>query len=237
MANEYFKFKHFTVFHDRCAMKVGTDGVLLGAWADGGKKILDIGAGTGLISLMVAQRFESAMVDAVEIDSEAALQAEENVKTSDYNKRIRIINSSIQVFCTECASKGIKYDSIVSNPPFYTENTECPEDKRNAARHTDTLSYSDLFRAASSLLSEGGVFSIIVPYSSKEDIAFEACLSSLFVKNICYIKTTPRKQIKRVMMSFTNIRPENTLSEEKCLMNPDGTKSEWYKQLTENFYL
>ena len=237
MANEYFKFKQFTVFHDRCAMKVGTDGVLLGAWAEGGKRILDIGAGTGLISLMAAQRFHSACVDAVEIDSEAAEQARENVANSNFRERIKVYDCSLLDFKSSVTSEDEKYDCIISNPPFYTEDTECPENKRNAARHNNSLPYSVLFRRAADLLAERGVFSVIVPYDTKENLIFEACINKLFVKDICCVRTTPRKKIKRIMMSFTNVRPENVLNEEKCLMNPDGSKSEWYDKLTNEFYL
>ena len=237
MANEYFKFKQFTIFHDRCAMKVGTDGVLLGAWAEGGTRILDVGAGTGLISLMAAQRFTSAVIDAVEIDADAVSQAIDNVNNSDFRERISVLHYSLSDFVERCKHEGTSYDCIISNPPFYTEDTECPENKRNAARHTDSLPYSVLFRCVSAILSEGGVFSVIVPYSSKDKITFEACLSGLFVKDICCIKTTPRKPIKRIMMSFSNVRPENTKNEEKCLMNQYGSKSDWFKQLTEDFYL
>ena len=237
MSNEYFKFKQFTVRHDKCAMKVGTDGVLLGAWAPGGSKILDIGTGTGLIALMMAQRFEDAAVDAVEIDGDAVSQATDNVNDSEFGRRIKIFHAPLHDFAYGSGDVAGRYDCIVSNPPFYTEDTECPESKRHAARHTDSLSYGELFACASRLLSNGGTFSIIVPTEAKEKILFEACMTKMFVKDICYIKTTPRKTAKRIMMSFTNVRPEETINEEHCLMNADGSRSEWYVSVTGDFYL
>ena len=237
MSNEYFKFKQFTVFHDHCAMKVGTDGVLLGSWAEGGRKILDIGTGTGLIALMLSQRFNDSYIDAIEIDSDAVNQAKSNVDSTCFGKRINIFHSSIQDYADECTEQNIKYDCIVSNPPFFTEDTECPEAKRHAARHTDSLTYSELFECAAKLLDTKGLFSIIVPYEAKEKILFEACMANLFVKNICYVKTTPRKKIRRIMYTFSNVRDENVCEKECCLMNADGSKSEWYKNLTDDFYL
>lgn len=234
MSNEYFKFKRFTVFHDRCAMKVGTDGVLLGAWAPGGKKILDIGTGSGLISLMMAQRFDKSSINALEIDGEAASQAKENVEKSEFNKRIDIFHSSLQEYHEKCKTK---YDCIVSNPPFYTEDTGCPENRRHTARHTESLTYSELFKFSADLLDNEGKLSVIVPYEAKNKILFEACLSGLYVKNICYIRTTPRKDPKRIMATFSKVRPDNVENEEHCIMNEDGSKSEWYLVLTRDFYL
>lgn len=237
MSNEFFKFKQFTVFHDRCAMKVGTDGVLLGAWAPIGKKILDIGTGTGLISLMMAQRSTSCVVDGVEIDDMAVSQALSNVKDSPFASNINIIHSSLNDYFNLCIDKDFSYDCIVSNPPFYTEDTSCPDDKRDMARHTSSLPYSELFRCVSKLLSNGGSFSIIVPYEAENKIMLEASVTGLFVNNICYIRTTPRKGIRRILMTFSNVRNGDVHSEERCLMNADGSKSEWYKTLTNDFYL
>ena len=237
MSNEFFKFKQFTVYHDRCAMKVGTDGVLLGAWAPGGRRILDIGTGTGLIALMMAQRFSGSEIDAVEIDADAVSQAEENVRAAGFDNKINIFHAPLHDFT--CLHNDVKcrYDCIVSNPPFYTEDTECPESRRHAARHTDSLSYRELFGCAAQLLADKGTFTIIIPMEAKEKIIFEACLAKMFVKNVCLIKTTPRKPFKRVMMSFTNVHPEESLTEEHCLMNADGSRSEWYEGVTGDFYL
>lgn len=237
MSNEYFKFKQFTVYHDRCAMKVGTDGVLLGAWAPTGSRILDIGTGTGLISLMLAQRCGDSLIDAIEIDEDAALQARDNADSSDFGKRINIFHTSLQDFTQNCIEKGNLYDSIVSNPPFYTEDTACPESKRHSARHTESLSYNDLCRCASQLLAKGGSFSVIVPSTAKDNISFEAGMNGLFIKNICHVRTVPRKVPKRIMITFSNTRDNDVFTEEQNLMNADGTRSEWYNNITSDFYL
>ncbi len=148
----------FDVCQGRCGMKVGTDGVLLGAWARGGRSILDIGTGTGLIALMMAQRFAEARVTAIDIDVEACAQAEENIQNSSFASRIDVEASPLQDFsCTE------KFDSVVSNPPFFVDSLRNPDSRRSVARHADTLSYRDLFRGVVSLISDDGEFSAVIP--------------------------------------------------------------------------
>lgn len=137
MPNPYFKFKQFTVYHDRCAMKVGTDGVLLGAWAqvDNARRILDVGTGTGLIALMTAQRSQ-AHIMGIDIDEKAVGQAEENVKASPWKERISICRKDVMQMCREVDGT---FDAIVSNPPYFVENVHCPDARRNVARHTGVL--------------------------------------------------------------------------------------------------
>ena len=144
MANPYFQFKKFTVWHDKCAMKVGTDGVLLGEWASTERcqRILDVGTGTGLIALMLAQR-STAILDAIDIDSDACLQAQENIAKSPFANRIQVYQTSLSEYMPD---ENIKYDLIVSNPPYFIDSLKCPDTKRNLARHTDTLSLPDLLR-------------------------------------------------------------------------------------------
>ena len=144
MANPYFKFKQFTIWHDKCAMKVGTDGALLGAWAapKEARNILDIGTGTGLVALMLAQRCQ-AFIDAIDIDADACLQAEENVARSPFADRIRVHCCALNDFHPSAPSH---YDLIVSNPPYFHQALKCPDPKRNRARHTDTLSLEELFQ-------------------------------------------------------------------------------------------
>lgn len=151
-----FAFKKFVIHQDRCAMKVGTDGVLLGAWANGGSRILDIGTGTGLIALMMAQRFAKATIDAVEIDAEAATQARENVAATAYADRISIAETAIQLYPTHH-----KYDAIVSNPPFFIDSLINPNAQRTTARHACALKYCELFAAVKALLDSDGEFSAI----------------------------------------------------------------------------
>ena len=138
MSNLCFEFKQFTVWHDKCAMKVGTDGVLLGAWAnvESAKHILDVGTGTGLIALMLAQRTVQADVTAIEIDSMAAIQARENIAHSPWKNRITLFNCDFRYFHDD-----LKYDLIVSNPPYFVNALKCLDKQRNMARHTDLLYY------------------------------------------------------------------------------------------------
>ena len=145
MSNSYFQFKQFTVFHDRCAMKVGTDGVLLGAWTRTGQgcSILDIGTGTGLIALILAQRIPDARITAVELDREAALQAAENVRNSPWAARIEVVEADIRQYATRVSHP---FDIIVSNPPFFNSSLHSPSEARTQARHTDSLSYAELFQ-------------------------------------------------------------------------------------------
>ena len=156
MPNPYFKFKQFTVFHHKCAMKVGADGVTLGAWADvsGAKSILDAGCGSGLITLMLAQRSE-AKITAIDIDEQSIVQTKENVGNSLWDNRIRIIHTSLQQFAE---SSFRKFDLIVCNPPFFVNSLKSPSDSRTRARHTDSLSHLELILAVEKLLAEKQCF-------------------------------------------------------------------------------
>ena len=161
MPNPYFKFKQFTVCHDRCAMKVGTDGVLVGAWAELPEegRVLDLGTGTGLIALMAAQRCQ-APVCGIDVDEAAVEQALENVAASPWADRIRIWKQDVREMRAE--TDGV-FDAIVSNPPYFTEKVLCPDRQRNAARHTDGLDFDELLEAVCRLLTERGVFSVVLP--------------------------------------------------------------------------
>ena len=141
MPNPFFRFKQFTVYHDRCAMKVGTDGVLLGAWTNlsQSRRILDIGTGTGLIALMMAQRVPEVPITAIDIDAEAVNQANENFSASPWNNRLEAV---LQDVCTYTEKNS--FDTIVSNPPYFINSLKCPDNQRTTARHTDTLdAYND----------------------------------------------------------------------------------------------
>ncbi len=142
-----FQFKKFTIAQDRCAMKVGTDGVLLGAWARGGKRVLDIGTGTGLVALMMAQRFTDAVVDAVEIDHDTAGQAMENVSSSPFANRVKVFAKALQGF-----EPDAPYDSIVTNPPFFSNSLLAPDSSRTMARHTVALSFAAYWRLPRGIL-------------------------------------------------------------------------------------
>ena len=207
-----FDFKQFSICQDQCGMKVGTDGVLLGAWADGGRRILDIGTGTGIIALMMAQRFP--------------------VAATPFADRIRIHECPIQHF-----QPTMRYDAIVSNPPYFINSMKNPDKKRATARHTDTLSPRDLFMAAEKMLDENGIFSIIIPTDCAEQFIAESCFLGFHNCKRFDIKTTGSKTPSRVLAAFTKNRQATYIRKEETLMQANGEKTEWYRQLTEAFYL
>ena len=235
MSNDFFSFKQFTVRHDRCAMKVGTDGTLIGAWAAGGKRVLDIGTGTGLIALMMAQRFAHAQVDAIDIDGDACSQAEDNVARSPFAGRICVFNASLQQFLQRKPIAGA-YDAIVSNPPFFADSLRNPDARRSMARHTDSLSFADLFRGVDRLLSSEGHFSVVIPTDRRGEMLSEASIFGFHLHREVLVKTVERKHPKRCMLDFSKEDAEETDSRTVVMME-QGERSEWYKALTKDFYL
>lgn len=256
-----FRFKQFEIEQDRCAMKVGTDGVLLGAWAQGGRRILDIGSGTGLISLMMAQRFPDAEVVGIDMDADACGQARENVMASPFRDRVEIECCRLQDFggASEAAeasgtaevlkadggasetAEGLKaagvFDAIVSNPPFFVDSLKNPDSKRTMARHTDSLPFRDLFAGVKRLLSDDGVFSAIVPVEVVEQFVAESCILGFYLIRKCGVKTVERKQPKRFMLSFAKHRISPYEEHVETMMDSHGNRSEWYRKITEEFYL
>ena len=262
----HFDFKQFRIEQDRCAMKVGTDGVLLGAWAEGGRRVLDIGTGTGLIALMMAQRFENSVVTAIDIDAEACEQARENVLASPFAHRVEVVHASLQDFSASFAnfrsseqailtesqrssnsfsttwkpSNSLienRFDCIVSNPPFFEQSLKNPDQRKATARHADSLPFSDLFEGVSQLLSDEGIFSVVIPVEKLESFLSNAYLSGFYIARQCIIKTTRRKPAKRCLLAFQKHLPASVERAEFYLQNDDGTRSDWYRNLTENFYL
>lgn len=239
-----FQFKQFAIQQDRCAMKVGTDGVLLGAWATTGERMLDIGTGTGLIALMLAQRCAHAVVDAVEIDEAAAEQARENVAASPFADRVNVVNVEIQKFTP---MNGVRYDVVVSNPPYFQNALGSPDEKRHTARHTDSLSYRELLDAVTRLLREDGRFCIIIPFDCRQSVIDEALLHGFSISRECAVRTTQRKAPRRYLLEFSrrikateNRMGENSTTkgyEEVVLTDGDGGRSEWYQNITKEFYL
>lgn len=226
-----FNFRKFSIKQDQCAMKVGTDGVLLGAWARGGKRILDIGTGTGLIALMMAQRYEQSHVTAIEIDTDAAQQAIQNIEASPFSGHIDVVCSSIQEYKAQ-----ITFDCIVSNPPYFNDSLKNPDIQRATARHTDTLTFKELFDSVRRLLADDGEFSVIIPTESLQAFVSRAYLAGLTPTRKLAIRTTPRKQPKRYLVAFAK-KATKLENEEQCLQSPDGTRSEWYAELTKDFYI
>ena len=235
MSNDYFQFRQFVVHQQRCAMKVGTDGTLLGAWAaapSGQCRILDIGTGTGLIALMMAQRFPEAEVTGIDIDEDAVTQAVENVSLSPFSERVRIYRQDIVNF-----TDIIGFDAIVSNPPYFVDSLACPDDQRTIARHAVSLTYEQLMHQVYRLLKDEGRFSVVVPSDCRAKIEAAACLEGFFTTRVCLIKTTPRKQPKRQLIEFQK-HPvsELDISEGVIEVSPN-VRSEWYQQLTKEFYI
>ena len=227
-----FRFKQFEIEQDRCAMKVGTDGVLLGAWAQGGRRILDIGSGTGLISLMMAQRFPEAEVVGIDMDADACGQARENVMASPFRDRVEIVCCRLQDF----GAIGV-FDAIVSNPPFFVDSLKNPDSKRMMARHTDSLPFRDLFAGVKRLLSDDGIFSAIVPVEVVEQFVAESCILGFYLIRKCGVRTVERKQPKRFMLSFAKHRISPYEEHVETMMDSQGNRSEWYRKITEEFYL
>ena len=224
-------------------MKVGTDGVLLGAWAESGRRILDIGTGTGVIALMMAQRFADATVTAIDIDAEACAQARENALKSPFANRVSVVHSSVQSFAADFLEKCSQndslelFDSIVSNPPFFEQSLKNPDQRKATARHTDSLPFADLFKSVSHLLSDEGVFSVIIPVEKLESFSSNAYLSGFYISQQCMIKTTLKKPAKRCLLTFKKHLPTSVERTEFYLQNDDGTRSDWYRNLTRIFYL
>ncbi|RHJ92484.1 tRNA1(Val) (adenine(37)-N6)-methyltransferase [Parabacteroides bouchesdurhonensis] len=235
MANPYFKFKKFTIWHDKCAMKVGTDGVLLGAWAnvDGCVNMLDVGTGTGLIALMLAQRYQ-ANIDAIDIDMDACFQAKENIESSPFALQIDIHHISFLEYVTRTNKK---YDLIVSNPPYFTDSLKCPDKKRTVARHTDSLVLSDLINGCCKLLSSGGRIALIVPFDKKEELTDIANSCQLYAIRTTHVIPVPEAAPKRLLVEYTNVPTptcqENTLviEEARHQYTPE------FKALTKDYYL
>ncbi len=246
MSNDWFQFNKFKIKQEQCAMKVGTDGVLLGAWATMPhtenkvhsktmctlpvSHILDIGMGTGLIALMMAQRYPTAVVYAIDIDAGACIQANENVLASPFADRVVVQNVPLQQFTAH-----IRFDAIVSNPPYFIDSLRNPDDKRQLARHTDSLSYYDLCQHAYRLLSHYGNFSVVLPTNYVDRFVSEATIAGFFLSKQCWVQTCMRKPPKRCLMTFTKVRP-TILDVQQCAMQDvTGDKSEWFKRLTKDF--
>lgn len=234
-----FKFKEFVVNQDKTAMKIGTDGVLLGAWcsvANYPNTILDIGSGTGLIALMLAQRNDAPTIDAVEIEENAYEQTVDNFEKSDWADRLFCYNASFGEFAEEMSEEGETYDLIVSNPPFYNAAFETNDKARNTARFTSALSFNDLIKGVAQLLSSTGLFATIIPYTSEEDFIALAKNYNLNLVRVCRVKGTPISNIKRSLLEFS-LTKSDCIEEELIIEYERHKYTEAYIKLTEAFYL
>ena len=217
-------------------MKVGTDGVLLGAWTDPrlATKIADIGTGTGLIAIMLAQK-SNASVTGIEIDTGAATQAKENMSNTLWKDRLNVIEADIKDYYPHHEAE---FDLIVSNPPFFNENTKGYSEKRNIARHTDGLSFGLLVETVSFILKEDGRFSVIIPATSAQEFISEAIRHKLSLTRKTEVITKLGTPAKRVMMEFCKNTSNNATTEyAQLLLSENGNKSQEYINLTSDFYL
>lgn len=238
MANQYFQFKQFTIHQDRCAMKVGTDGVLLGAWGEldpiAATDVLDIGSGTGVISLIVAQRNPNATVTALEIDADSAIQSKENVQNSKFADRIHVLNTSLQHFVERNTKK---YRSIFSNPPYFIDSLKSPETSRSLARHNDSLPYDVLAESVALLLERDGVFSAIFPYVEANIFIVIAATKGLYCRKKTEVRGNLNRPVKRVLLQFGFERVEPVTDSLEIELEKRHEFSAKYKELTAPYYL
>ena len=236
MPNPYFKFKQFTVFHDLCAMKVGIDGVLLGAWtnAENAERVLDIGAGSGLITLMLAQRNEHARIDAIDIEASAVQQAKINIEKSLWAERIKVRQVSLQNFA---ANTTEKYDLIVSNPPFFVDSLKTNTSERTHARHTDTLTHEELISFSKALLAPSGKICIILPVKEGNLCKLFAEKSGLFCSRLISVFPKPNTEAKRVLLEFSSKKTETEIGKINIETEIRHRYSKEFTDLAKDFYL
>lgn len=234
--SEIFRFKEFEIQQDKTAMKVGTDGVLLGAWTEikeGVRSVLDIGTGTGLIALQIAQRSDCEIIDALEIEPNAYEQAVTNFENSDWGDRLFCYHASLQEFTEEIEDT---YDLIISNPPFYNSTFKELEQNRALARHTQNLTFDELLQGTSKLLSESGSCAFIIPYQEEEKFLEIAQKNNLFPNRITRVKGNVKTPIKRslLQLSFVKTTPK---TEELSIEIERHQYTKAYMQLVQDFYL
>jgi tRNA1Val (adenine37-N6)-methyltransferase len=234
MSNDFFRFKHFTVKQDKTAMKVGIDSVLLGSWVSVNgleKNVLDIGTGTGLLALIMAQKIPDAQIIACEIDETACEQAIENISSSAWNKRITVVNADIRTFMPNPKS----FDLIICNPPYFEKSLKSYDNKRNLARHNDSLSLPDLIDCVHRLLRSDGRFALIAPQNKADTVIELAGERNLFPVRRLNVKSTETKPVNRVIMelSYTFRLPE----EMSLTIRTGNNYSDDYKTLTKKIYL
>ena len=241
MANSYFKFKQFTIQQDRCAMKVTTDGCLFGAWAGNEvislrseiKWVLDIGTGTGLLALILAQKNEMR-IDAIEIDKDAFEQATENIAASPWADRIKIIRGDVKNFLFPH-----KYDVIISNPPFYENELKADDKKKNIAHHGDELSLVELLAVIKNNLSSGGIFYLLLPYKRNEEIKKLLFENDLTVSSLVFVKQSHNHDYFRIMLAgkIKTAAANETMIEEMAITDEYGQYTARFKTLLGDYYL
>ena len=232
-----FQFKQFSIKQDRTAMKVGTDGVLLGAWtpiSNNPFSVLDIGAGTGIIALMLAQRSKAEQIDALEIDEDAYEQAVENFEASPWADRLFCFHAGLDEFIDEPEDE---YDLIVSNPPFYSEDYKSENEQRDLARFQDAMPFEEIVEAADLLLSENGILALIIPFKEEEKFIALAKEAELYPLKITRVKGTPKSEIKRSLLAFSRNKVSEIEIDELVIEVDRHVYTPEYIELTKDFYL
>lgn len=232
-----FKFKQFSVQQDKCAMKIGTDGVLLGAWCpinNNPFSVLDIGAGTGILSLMLAQRSNAEQIDSLEIDEEAYEQCVENFENSPWSDRLFCFHAGLDEFVEEPEDE---YDIIISNPPFYSEKYKSDNSQRDLARFQDALPFEDLIEAADLLLSENGIFAVIIPYKEEERFIDLCAEVELFPVKVTRVKGSHTTPIVRSLLAFKRYELSVLTADELVIEISRHEYTDDYINLTKDFYL
>lgn len=235
MSNSYFRFKEFTVQQDRCAMKITTDACLQGAWTPlptAAATVLDIGTGTGLLALMLAQRNPAMHIDAIELDAEAAMQAAENAAASPWANRITVLQGDVSAYAFTK-----KYDVVITNPPFFNSSLLGPDARRNSARHTHSLSYPALLQAVDGCLAPGGYLSILLPVAEFAIWQQHCAANGWYNVGQLHICHRPGAAAKRIIGLFSRQDTPIASSEELTIYNTDGAYSADFSRLLGPYYL
>lgn len=245
MSSNIFQFQQFTICQDHAAMKVGTDSDLLGTLGEGGQRILDVGTGTGVLSLMFAQRYPEAQITAVEIDDNAILDASRNFAESKFADRITLHHKSFQEFLVEqnalfamesgSGDGSMLFDSVICNPPYFDKSLECPDLGRSRARHSSSLPFDVLARGAYDLLVEGGVFSVCIPPEVLDAFSAECAFAGFALKDCFQIKSLPHKPPKRYVLVHQKGLKQPARTYTYCMRNEDHSRSAWYRELMKDF--
>lgn len=236
MSNPYFQFKQFTVFHDKCAMKVGTDGVLLGAWTSVEKAadVLDVGTGTGLIALMVAQRNPLAKVVAIDVDESAVEQARENIENSPFSDRIAVELFDFRQFVQKSSER---YDLIISNPPYFSDSLLPPDKKRASARHSVSLTLEDLLSSAKGCLKNDGCLSLILPCDKGDELNYLCGKHAFYMKRKTIVYPLPDSEPKRLLTELTMQQADHIEISSLIIENSRHQYSKDFIELVSGFYL
>lgn len=258
MSVDLFHYQQFTICQAHAAMKVGTDSDLLGTLGEGGQRILDVGTGTGILSLMFAQRYPEAQITAVEIDDNAILDASRNFAGSKFADRITLVHKSFQEFLklritdyelrgdtsdtrdsrgTTTSQESQLFDSVICNPPYFDKSLECPDQGRSRARHSSSLPFDVLARGAYDLLVDGGVFSVCIPPEVLQSFSSECQFAGFSLKCSYEVKSLPHKPPKRYVLVFQKGAVSTPQRFTYCMRNEDHSRSEWYRELMKDFLI